>query len=150
MCVNSSSEWLSPMYWKHSYIQYILLMYSHDIQNRIGIETLPTKRELMIWVQDLMGFLILNVYLIAFYVIFPIWDPISWSQHPALELNITENFRHLWNTKNSSRRKTAEANKISMCGVDEAFILISNSYEVWQMNSGKYVCLWLNFFYFFV
>lgn len=109
-----------------------------------------TKRELMIWVQDLMGFLILNVYLIAFYVIFPTWDPISWSQHPALELNITENFRHLWNTKNSSRRKTAKANKISMCGVDEAFILISNSYEVWQMNSRKYVCLWLNFFSFFV
>lgn len=99
------------MYWKHSYTQYILPMYSHDIQRRIGIETLPMKRELMIWVQDLMGFLILNVYLIVFCVIFPIWDPISWSQHPALELNIAENFRHLWNTKNSNRRKTEKGIK---------------------------------------
>lgn len=126
----------SSLQWKSSEISLQILLpnyclYLPDIQHRMGIETLPMKRELMIWVQDLMGFLMLNVYLIAFYVIFPIWDPISWSKHPALKLNITENFRHLWNTKNSNRKKIAKGNKMSMCGVDEAFMLISNSYKVW-------------------
>lgn len=112
-----------------------------DIQHRIWIKTLPMKRELMTWVQDLMGFLMLNVYLIAFYVIFPIWDPISWSKHPAQELNINENFRHLWNTKNSNRRNTAKGNKKSVYRVDEAFILsqILRKFDRWiQKNRCAY------------